>query len=111
VLQLQCGRGEATAQLVELGALVTAVDDSPESIEAARRRAPDVAYVVADPLALPIELRRSRFDVVYAGGVVVERLEDPGATTTIRSRGASTTRCAGEATISRTSRRRGWDGS
>jgi SAM-dependent methyltransferase len=79
VLQLQCGRGEATAQLVELGALVTAVDDSPESIEAARRRAPDVAYVVADPLALPIELRRSRFDVVYAGGVVVERLEDPGA--------------------------------
>jgi hypothetical protein len=29
--------------------------------------------------ALPIELRRGRFDVVYAGGTVLERLADPGA--------------------------------
>jgi hypothetical protein len=29
--------------------------------------------------ALPIELRRGRFDVVYAGGTVLERLEDPEA--------------------------------
>ena len=79
VLHLQCGTGEATAQLVELGAFVTAVDDSPESIEAARERAPDVAYLVADVPALPIELRRGRFDVVYAGGTVLERLEDPEA--------------------------------
>lgn len=76
VLHLQCATGEATAQLVELGAFVTAVDDSPEAIEAARQRAPDVAYLVADVHALPIDLRRGRFDVVYAGGTVLERLED-----------------------------------
>ena len=79
VLHLQCGTGEATAQLVELGALVTAVDDSPQAIEAAREHAPDVAYLVADVEALPIELRRGRFDVVYAGGTVLERLDDLGA--------------------------------
>lgn len=79
VLHLQCGTGEATAQLVELGALVTAVDDSPEAIEAARQRAPDVAYLVAAVEALPIELRRGRFDVVYAGGTLLERLDDPAA--------------------------------
>jgi SAM-dependent methyltransferase len=55
------------------------VDDSTEAIEAARTRAPDVAYLVGDVAALPIELRRGRFDVVYAGGTVLERLDDPGA--------------------------------
>jgi SAM-dependent methyltransferase len=64
---------------VELGALVTAVDDSTEAIEAARKHAPDVAYLVAELQGLPIELRRARFDYVYAGGGVLERLEDPAA--------------------------------
>jgi SAM-dependent methyltransferase len=79
VLHFQCGTGEATAQLVELGALITAVDDSAEAIEAARELAPDVAYLVGDVQALPIELRRGRFDLVYAGGGVLERFEDPDA--------------------------------
>ena len=38
VLHLQCATGEATAQLVERGALVTAVDLSAEDIEIARER-------------------------------------------------------------------------
>jgi SAM-dependent methyltransferase len=92
VLHLQCGKGEATAQLVELGALVTAVDHSPEAIEAARKHAPDVAYLVAEVQTLPIELRRARFDFVYAGGGVLERLDDPdtwasGIVSALRSSG------------------------
>jgi SAM-dependent methyltransferase len=79
VLHLQCGTGQATAELVELGALVTAVDFSMEAIEAARARAPDVAYMHADVQALPIELRRARFNLVYSGGGLLERLDDPVA--------------------------------
>lgn len=76
VLHLQCGTGESTAQLVELGALVSAVDLSTEALESARARAPDVAYVHADVHELPLELRRARFDLVYTGGGVLARLRD-----------------------------------
>jgi len=76
VLHLQCATGESTAELVELGALVSAVDISTEAIEVARERAPDVAYVHADVHELPLELRRSRFDLVYTGGGVLSRLHD-----------------------------------
>jgi SAM-dependent methyltransferase len=65
VLHLGCGTGEATAELVGLGALVTGVDASAEAVAAARERAPAVAFVQGDPDRLPVELRRSRFDLVY----------------------------------------------
>ena len=68
VLHLQCGTGEATAELVAAGALVSAVDISEDAIDVARERAPDVAYVHADVHDLPLELRRGRFDLVFAGG-------------------------------------------
>jgi SAM-dependent methyltransferase len=68
VLHLQCGTGEATAELVAAGALVSAVDISAEALDAARERAPDVAYVHADVQDLPLELRRGRFDLVFSGG-------------------------------------------
>jgi SAM-dependent methyltransferase len=76
VLHLQCATGESTAQLVELGALVSAVDISTEAIDLARERAPDVAYVHADVHDLPLELRRGRFDLVYTGGGVLMWLHD-----------------------------------
>ena len=76
VLHLQCATGEATAQLVELGALVTATDISTEALEIARERAPDVMYVHADVHELPLELHRGRFDVVYTGGRVLHWLHD-----------------------------------
>jgi SAM-dependent methyltransferase len=66
-LHLPCGAGEATAELVELGALVTAVDVDAGLLEAARRRAPTAALVQSDPALLPAELQRGRFDLVYAG--------------------------------------------
>jgi predicted TPR repeat methyltransferase len=67
VLHLVSGSGEGTEELVELGALVTGVELSSEAIEAARERSPDLAYIHADINELPVELRRSRFDVVLAG--------------------------------------------
>ena len=57
VLHLQCATGESTAELVELGALVSAVDISTEALEVARERAPDVAYIHADVHDLPLEVR------------------------------------------------------
>ena len=67
VLDLQCGTGEATAELAELGAIVTGVDSSGQALEAARERWPSILWVQADPQELPAELRRGRFDLVYAG--------------------------------------------
>ena len=67
VLHLQCGTGEATAQLAELGGVVTGVDVSGDALEAARERWPSILWVQADPQALPRELRRGRFDLVYSG--------------------------------------------
>ena len=67
VLHLQCGTGEATAQLAELGGVVTGVDVSGAALEAARERWPSILWVQADPQALPRELLRGRFDLVYSG--------------------------------------------
>jgi SAM-dependent methyltransferase len=76
VLHLQCGTGEATAELASLGALVTAVDSSAEALETARQRAPNVVFMQGDLHALPLELHRHRFDLVFTGGGVLTRLND-----------------------------------
>jgi SAM-dependent methyltransferase len=76
VLHLQCATGESTADLVALGALVSAVDVSAEALDVARERAPDVAYVHADVQELPLEIRRGRFDLVFTGGGVLVWLQD-----------------------------------
>jgi SAM-dependent methyltransferase len=66
VLHLGCGRGEATAELVTLGALVTGLDASDEALVAARERVPAAAFVHAETHAPPPELLRGRFHLVYA---------------------------------------------
>jgi predicted TPR repeat methyltransferase len=66
VLHLTCGAGRETAALIGLGALVTGVDASEETVRAARKRLPDAALVAADVQELPVELRRGRFDLVYS---------------------------------------------
>jgi SAM-dependent methyltransferase len=66
VLHLQCGTGEATAELAELGAVVTAVDESEALLDADREQWPKVLWIQASANALPAELRRSRFDLVYS---------------------------------------------
>jgi SAM-dependent methyltransferase len=76
VLHLQCATGESTAELAELGALVTGVDISNEALDVARERWPDIAWVHADVQALPPELERGRFDLVYTADGVLVWLQD-----------------------------------
>lgn len=52
VLELGCGTGQVTAQLVAAGAEVTAVDALPEMLDTARRRAPGATFVEGDLTAL-----------------------------------------------------------
>lgn len=81
VLHLQCGTGESTAELAELGAVVTGVDSSGQALEAARERWPSILWVQADVQALPAELRRGRFDLVYAGPGSLSGIADLAAWT------------------------------
>jgi ubiquinone/menaquinone biosynthesis C-methylase UbiE len=76
VLHVQCGSGEASAELAEHGAVVTAIDPSEEMLEQARARWPKILWIQAEAQALPAELRRGRFDLVYSPEGVVQRLTD-----------------------------------
>jgi SAM-dependent methyltransferase len=76
VLHLQCGTGESTAELIALGALVTAVDVSAKALELAREQAPNAVFIEADVHDLPLELRRHRFDLAYTGGGILAWLHD-----------------------------------
>lgn len=76
VLHLHCGTGEGSAELAELGAVVTAVDGADEHLDVARERWPRILWIRAEPQALPPELRRGRFDLVYSPEGVLGRLDD-----------------------------------
>jgi len=76
VLHLQCATGESTAELVELGALVTGVDISAEATAVARERAPNAVFLEGDVQQLPLQLERGRFDLVYTGGGIFHWLHD-----------------------------------
>jgi SAM-dependent methyltransferase len=79
VLHLPCGTGDATLELAALGAVVTGVDPSEEALEAARERGPSIVWVNAEPGSLPAELRRARFDLVFADRGVLASVADIGA--------------------------------
>ena len=70
VLHEQCGTGEISAELAALGAMVTGVDVAEEALIAARRAYPGILFLQADPHELPVNLRRRRFDLVYASGLL-----------------------------------------
>lgn len=76
VLHLNCGTGAASAEFAELGASVTAVDVSEALLDAGRERAPNVLWIAAEPDALPAELQRGRFDLVYCGPDTYQSLRD-----------------------------------
>jgi SAM-dependent methyltransferase len=79
VLHQLCGSGRETLELVELGALVTGVDEDAHALDTARRRGPDVPWVHADVHALPPELLLGRWDLVYLGAGSLRRLREPRA--------------------------------
>jgi SAM-dependent methyltransferase len=92
VLHLGCGTGEATADLRALGALVSGIDPSAEALAVARERAPDAAFFQAELHELPLQLRRRRFLVVYAGDGTLARVPELGplasaAATALRKNG------------------------
>jgi 2-polyprenyl-3-methyl-5-hydroxy-6-metoxy-1,4-benzoquinol methylase len=66
VLAIQADFGTSAAELAELGATVTAVDSSTAALEAARERWPRILWIEGEVQSLPRELRRGRFDLVYA---------------------------------------------
>jgi SAM-dependent methyltransferase len=76
VLHLSCGTGEGAAELAELGAVVTAIDESEELLDAARERWPSILWVRGGIEALPSELRRRRFALVYSPEDVLAHLDD-----------------------------------
>jgi SAM-dependent methyltransferase len=92
VLHLGSGTGAGTAELGERGAVVTGVDVEGAALDAARERWPSILWVEADPQALPAELRRGRFDLVYSGGGSLDAITDlagwaRGVSATLRPRG------------------------
>jgi len=92
VLHLHCGSGEGSAELAELGAVVTAIDTDEALLDAARERWPSILWIPADPQALPGNLRRARFDLVYSPEGVLGRLVDldawaNGIASSLRRRG------------------------
>lgn len=80
VLDVGCGDGLNTVILARLGARVTGIDISPESIAVARRRAE--ANGVSDRVTLvcaPVEaadLPAASFDIVWGDGILHHVLED-----------------------------------
>jgi SAM-dependent methyltransferase len=76
VLHIRCRTGEATEELAALGAVATGVDPSEEELEVARERAPSILWVQAEPDALPRELKRERFELVYCGPGTLEETRD-----------------------------------
>jgi 2-polyprenyl-3-methyl-5-hydroxy-6-metoxy-1,4-benzoquinol methylase len=70
VLDEQCGTGETSSELAAMGAMVTGIDVFEEPLVTARARFPEILFLQADPHALPVNLRRRRFDLVYAAGLL-----------------------------------------
>ena len=93
VLHLFSGTGRESVDLAGLGALVTGVDDDEAAIESARRRAPELPWVHADPHALPPELLLGRWDLVYLGYGSLRRLRAADLRRR-RRRGAAVSACS-----------------
>jgi SAM-dependent methyltransferase len=76
VLHFPCGAGGVAAELIGLGALVTGIDPDEQQLAAAREHTPDAAFFRAEPGDLPLQLRRGRFSLVYAGAGTLARTRD-----------------------------------
>jgi SAM-dependent methyltransferase len=76
VLHLHSGSGDASAELADQGAVVTAVDPDERSLDTAREQWPTILWVQGDAQQLPAELRRGRFDLVYSPEGTLWQLSD-----------------------------------
>ena len=73
VLDAGCGTGRVAARLASRGLAVRGVDVDPRMVEEARRRWPDLDWVVSDLAAL--ERPETPYDVVVMAGNVVPFIE------------------------------------
>jgi SAM-dependent methyltransferase len=76
-LDLGCGEGRVTRDLVERGHVVTSIDASPTLLRLAREADPDGNYVLADASALPFA--DAAFDLVVAFNTLMDIEDMPGA--------------------------------
>lgn len=79
VMQMPAETGEAAAELLELGALVTGIDPSEQALAIARERVPGVAFFQAELHDIPLQLRRRRFAMVFAGSGTLQLVPDLAA--------------------------------
>jgi 2-polyprenyl-3-methyl-5-hydroxy-6-metoxy-1,4-benzoquinol methylase len=73
ILDAGCGTGRHTLALAEAGFDVTGIDASPDMIDVARARAPELRFEVADLLAWRAE---EPFDGVLCRGVLTDITDD-----------------------------------
>jgi ubiquinone/menaquinone biosynthesis C-methylase UbiE len=76
-LDLGCGEGRVTRDLVAHGHTVASVDASPTLLQAAREADPTGTYVLADAAALPFA--DASFDLVVAYNSLMDLGDMPGA--------------------------------
>jgi SAM-dependent methyltransferase len=76
-LEVGCGEGRVSRDLLAHGHRVTAVDASPTLLEAAREADPKSEYVLADAAALPFS--DETFDLVVAHNSLMDIEDMPGA--------------------------------
>jgi SAM-dependent methyltransferase len=74
-LEVGCGEGRVTRDLVARGHRVTALDASPTLLRAAAERDPDGEYVLGDAEALPLD--DGVFDLVVAYNVLTDVADMP----------------------------------
>ena len=77
LLEVGCGEGHQSEQLVSLCAHLTGIDVSPTAVERARKRVPSATFSAADLYAQPWAQERDRFDLVTACEVIYYMRDRP----------------------------------
>ena len=79
VLELGCGTGLMTRQLIDRGGIVTAVDRSEPMLSRARRRAPEATFVTSDVTTFATDDRFDRVVLSY----ILHELDAPARATAL----------------------------